>query len=108
LVHELRKAKHNVCTVNEAGLRAASDNAVFDYVIAYGYIILTQNCDDFAGLALQLLAKGKFYLGLLLVYKDNNASKDMGVKEIVRAIKNLEKSKLRLKNQIIVLNQYNY
>lgn len=108
LVDLLRKAGHDVLTVNKAGLRTASDHTVFNYAIVHKRAVLTQNSIDFAEIASILLEQGKHHYGLLLVYKDNNALKDMSAAAIVQAIKNLQKSGLRLKDQTIALNQYIY
>lgn len=104
----LRKAGHDVLTVNKAGLRTASDHVLFNYAIAHKRIILTQNCIDFTEIATALLEQGKHHYGLLLVYKDNHALKDMNAITIIKAIKNLRKSKLTLRDQTIALNQYRY
>ena len=108
LVNCLKKAGYDVQTVNEAGLRTASDHAVFNYAISHKRIVLTQNSSDFAALAIALLEKRKHHPGLLLIYKDNNVTKDMNAAKIMQALKNLEKSQLDLIDQTIVLNLYCY
>jgi predicted nuclease of predicted toxin-antitoxin system len=108
LVALLRKAGHDVLTVNTAGLRTASDSTIFNYAIAHKRTVLTHNCLDFTEIASTVLQQGKHHHGLLLVYKDNNTHKDMNASTIARAIRNLLKSRLKLKDLTIALNQYVY
>ena len=108
LVEKLRKAGHDVLTVNKADLRMAADQTVFNYAVSHGRILLTQNSIDFAQLASAHIQDGKHHPGLLLVYKKNNVAKDMNATTIVKAIENLVKSKLPLKDQTIALNSYIY
>jgi predicted nuclease of predicted toxin-antitoxin system len=108
LVNQLKKAGHNIHTVNDVDLRSASDIAVFAYAINHNYVMLTHNCIDFSELAEQILQQGKHHSGLLLIYKDNNPTKDISVAAIIKALKNLQNSKLILIDQTIILNKYNY
>jgi predicted nuclease of predicted toxin-antitoxin system len=106
LVSLLKKAGHTVETTNEAGLRTAPDSVVLAYAIANELVLLTQNCSDFVDLAIGIVEAGEHHPGVLLVYKDNDPSKDMDAATIVQAVKNLTKTKLSLADKIIVLNNY--
>jgi predicted nuclease of predicted toxin-antitoxin system len=108
LVSQLREAGHDVRTVNDAGLQAANDDVVLGYAITQNRIVLTQNCADFAERAAALSKRGKNHPGILLVHQDNDSTKDMSVNAIVKAIRNLEQTRLALANQVIALNKYNY
>jgi predicted nuclease of predicted toxin-antitoxin system len=100
----LRKAGHNVVTVNEAGLAGEIDCLVLNYAIKENRVLLTHNCDDF-----EELHQANFnHPGILAVYKNEDYSKDMSRQAIVRAIANLEFANLPLANQFIPLNQWNY
>ena len=46
--------------------------------------------------------------GILINYQFNNPKKDMTPLKIIRALKNIEKLKLDLKNKIYKLNDFNY
>ena len=46
LVSVLRKAGHEILTINKIGLAGSSDDVVLDYARANNWILLTHNCDD--------------------------------------------------------------
>ena len=108
LLNLLLKAGHDVETVNQSGLRTASDERVFKYAREQNRLLLTHNCDDFAELAIGLLAQGGHHNGLLLVYGTDNVSKRIGAHAIVRALGNIEKLKISLVDQVFPLNSYTY
>lgn len=104
LVKLLRKAGHDVVTVNELGLMSQPDGIVFSYAVDNSRVILTHNCRDFE----ILHENNPHHSGILAVYKNDEYSKDMSFKEIVKAISNLEAADISLTNQFISLNQWNY
>jgi predicted nuclease of predicted toxin-antitoxin system len=104
LVKLLRNASHDVVTVNEARLMSSSDPIILDYARTNERLVLTYNCDDFE----ELHQAQPLHPGILAVYRDNNSSKNMSFKEIVKAISNLEATMMPLANQFISLNQWNY
>ena len=87
-------------TVNEAGLSGESDEVVFDYARAGGRLVLTRSYDDFQALH----EANPCHPGILVIYHNNDFSKDMSFK----AIANLESANLPLANQFISLNHWNY
>ncbi len=104
LVKMLREASHEVLTVNEAGLTGEIDSLVLNYARQDNQVLLTHNCDDFE----QLHEANPNHPGILAVYKNDDSSKDMSFKAIVRAIANLEAAMIPLTNQFIALNHWNY
>jgi predicted nuclease of predicted toxin-antitoxin system len=120
LVSLLRKSGHDVETANEAGLSGKEDFLVLDYARVKNRILLTQNCDDFEGegcavarripnhLVEALHRANSKHPGIFAVYQNNDRSKDMSRKELVKAIANLEVTGITLANQFISLNQWNY
>ncbi|MGL5808170.1 MAG: DUF5615 family PIN-like protein, partial [Xenococcaceae cyanobacterium] len=104
LVKLLREAAHDVITVNEAGLTSQPDKIVFDYAKTNNRVLLTYNCDDFQALHEANL----IHSGILAIYRSSNRSKNMNFKDIVRAIANLETTKIPLNNQFVSLNQWIY
>jgi predicted nuclease of predicted toxin-antitoxin system len=104
LVKLLRNAGHDVITVNEAGLMSSSDPIVLDYARTNERLLLTYNCDDFE----ELHEAQPLHPGIFVVYRNNNSSKNMSFKDIVKAIANLEASEIPLVNQFIALNHWNY
>ncbi len=104
LVKMLKKAGHDVVTVNEARFSGATDAVVFQYAIDSKRILLTRNCDDFKALHQAI----REHPGIFAIYHDDNRSKDLTRSEIVRAITNIETSGIPLANQFIALNQWQY
>ena len=104
LITLLKKAAHDVITVNEAGLSGQPDEVVFDYARKEGRLVLTRNYDDFQALH----NANPDHSGILVICENNNPSKDMSFKTIVKAIANLEAAALDLSNQFIALNHWNY
>lgn len=60
------------------------------------------------GVSLELHEAYPNHPGILAVYKNDDPSKDMSFKTIVKAIANLEAAGLDLTNQFIALNHWNY
>ena len=104
LVSVLRKAGHEVLTINETGLAGSSDDVVLDYARAKNWILLTHNCDDFE----DLHQINPNHPGILAVYRNADRFKNMSFKDIVKAISNLEVAGIPLANQFISLNHWNY
>ena len=104
LVRLLRRAGHDVITVNEVSLTGQQDPVVLDYARQTQRLLFTFNCDDFQALH----DANPNHPGILVVYHNDDFSKDMGFKAIVRAIANLENANIPLANQFISLNQWNY
>ncbi len=104
LVKTLRKANHDVVTVNEANLMGQPDNVVLEYATQNNRIVLTRNCRDFKALHEAKLN----HQGIFAVYQEANPLKKMSRKDIVKAIANLEDAQIPFKNQFISLNHWNY
>ena len=104
LVTLLSRAGHDVVTVNGVGLSGEADLTVFAYAKREGRLVLTRNYDDFQ----ELHEANPVHPGVLVVCQDDDFSKDMSFKEIVKAIANLEAANIPLANQFISLNHWNY
>ena len=52
--------------------------------------------------------KIKTHYGIIMLYKNNNPKKDMSLKEIVKALKNLERLNFPLQNSLHKLNDFNF
>ena len=66
--------------------------------------ILTANPQDFK----RLHNRGISHWGIISVYQDGNAEKDMRWSDIVNALENLEVTGLNLKETFVVLNKYRW
>lgn len=104
LVDLLKIAGHDVVTINELELAGSDDTIVLDCARKQERVLLTQNCRDFEALH-QLNSS---HSGILAIYQDNYSSKDMRLKDIVKAISNLEVAGIPLANQFISLNHWKY
>ncbi len=108
LVAKLVAAGHDVQTALQAGLIGDGDDAVFAAAIANNRIVLTINCVDFISLSVSLNEQGVQHPGVLLVYLQNDPTRDMSYDRIVKAIENLEGTQVPLSNAFHSLNQYDY
>lgn len=104
LVNSLRKAGHDVITVNEAGLSGTIDPLVLDYARRTERVLLTYNGKDFVALH----TANSSHPGIVAIYRDSNRFKNMSRREIVKAIANLEAAQIPLAGQFVNLNQWNY
>ncbi|MBX9770203.1 MAG: DUF5615 family PIN-like protein [Candidatus Obscuribacterales bacterium] len=107
-VDMLVKSGHDVVTVGQAELIGCSDAAVLDYAITENRLVITSNCNDFINLHHARISANLHHPGILLLYLHNNLGKDMGHLQIVKAIANLEASKIPLADTTHSLNAYNY
>ncbi|MCC3414042.1 MAG: DUF5615 family PIN-like protein [Microcoleus sp. PH2017_29_MFU_D_A] len=104
LVNLLQAAGHDVATVNTLNLMNHPDSVVLDAARKNERVLLTRNCDDFQ----ELHQANPEHSGILAVYQDSEASKNMSYQAIVKAIDNLEIAEYDLNNQFVVLNQWSY
>ncbi len=104
LVILLKLAAHDVVTVNDVGLMGKIDPLVLDWARQENRVLLTQNCDDYEALH----GVNPNHPGILAIYNENDPSKNMSFKEIIKAIANLEATMIPLTNQFIALNHWNY
>jgi len=102
LVKLLRESRHDVVTVNEAGLAGESDEAVLAFALAKGRITLTANVRDFWTLHQAGVAQG----GVLGMCHDGDPSKDMTWGEIVEAIGHMEAAQVEVPGGFHILNAW--
>ena len=67
-------------------------------------VLLARNCDGFQ----QLHQANPEHSGILAVYQDSEASKNMSYQAIGSASDNLETAEYELNNQFVLLNQWSY
>lgn len=104
LVNLLQAVGHDVATVNTLDLMNRPDSVVLDAARQNERVLLTRNCDDFH----QLHQANPEHSGILAVYQDSDPAKNMSYKNIVEAIANLESVEYALRNQFVILNEWNY
>jgi hypothetical protein len=92
LIKLLRSAGHQVVIPADVGLAGASDPRHLSHTVQQSLVLLTRNHDDFEDLHLLVQVKGGNHPGILVVRSDNDPSRDMKDRDIVRAIANLEQA----------------
>lgn len=99
LLNRLRNGGHDIITV-EKGL---ADQEVWNFAQRHDAPVLARNAADFIGLA----QSGVDHAGLLVVFAEGDATRDMKPGAIVRAIERIgERHSGGLRDLIIVVNQH--
>jgi hypothetical protein len=102
----LRKSEHDVQIPADIGASGAPDPLHLTSSIADNRACLTKNHDDFWLLHnLIQLAQGR-HPGIFVVRQDNDPTRDLTPKGIVRAIRKCEAAGVPVENQFIILNQW--
>ena len=101
---QLRAAGHHVVTPWEAGIARQPDDVHFQYARANDLVLLTRDGSDFG----VLHAAMPQHPGILVVYLDNDPTRDMSGAEIAKAIANLEAAGVELRNTFQPLNAWRY
>lgn len=102
----LRKAGHIVVVPSDVGRAGATDARHFLHAIQADLIVLTRDYEDFLELHDVVLAATWQHPGILAVRTDNDVSRDMKDRDIVRAIRNLEQAGVAVTNTFLVLNHW--
>jgi predicted nuclease of predicted toxin-antitoxin system len=102
----LTKGGHHVVRSNDVGLSGATDPKHLAHAIRTGLVALTSDWQDFEDLHELVLAAGGTHPGIVVVRFDNDPTRDLKPKQIVKALGKLERSGAPLLNQLIVLNQW--
>jgi hypothetical protein len=102
----LGKAGHRVVTPASVGLSGADDAEHLLHAVRQSLVLLTRNHDDYRVLHLLVLATGGRHPGMFVVRRDNDPTRDMKDRDIVRAIANLEAAGVPIENELHVLNHW--
>ena|SRR5579862_1232840 len=102
----LGKAGHVVERSHHAGLMGSSDPRHLAHAIRAGLVSLTSDWEDFEDLHYLVLAAGGRYPGIIAVRFDNDPTRDLKPKEIVKALGKLQRSNLPLTNDFVILNHW--
>lgn len=110
LQERLIGAGHRVTIPVDVGMREVGDEEHLAYVVRHGLVLLTKNPKDFVDLHDALLAAGGGHPGILLIYQDNDTTRDMAPAQIVQAIARVEElhGSTGLANQLFVLNRFRW
>jgi hypothetical protein len=104
LARLLHQAGCEVVTPFDAGIAGQPDAVHFAYATHRGLILLTKNPRDFE----ELHTRFPEHSGIFAVYQDNDATRDMSLSDIVRAIRNLVDAGVSITGQFIPLNVWRY
>ena len=97
---------HQLISPRAVRMRGSRDAAHLAYFVRQGMPILSGNTGDFEALYDLTLALRGHHFGILLVYGERAARRQMKAKHIVHALTQLETKEITLANALIVLNQY--
>ncbi len=106
LVSLLRRMGHQVPIPTDAGLVGVSDPRHLRHAVRHNLVLLTSNYDDFENLHLLVQATGGKHPGIVVVRLDNDPSRDMKDRDIVRALGNLEGAGVPIANEFHILNHW--
>src|SRR5438094_9922402 len=92
LIRLLEMDTHDVQFPAQVGLSGEFDVTHFMHAIRTGRVLLTHNHDDFKRLHELVLLVAGHHPGILVVRRDNDPTRDLTPKGIVRALRNLLKA----------------
>lgn len=102
LVQLLKKNGFEVATPWENNLSGAPDRSHFEFCKKKKFPLLTKDAADF----LLIHQESSHHEGIIAVYEEGVAQKNMSVVDIFWALQNLVKREPNLENHYFVLNQY--
>jgi len=106
LAQYLRQAGHDVQIPADAGLDGAEDPEHLTHTIKVDRVLLTGNHGDFELLHNLIEQARGHHPGILVVRRDNDPSRDLTLKGIVRALTKLLAAGVPVADQCIVLNHW--
>jgi len=106
LARYLRQAGHDVQMPADAGMDGADDPEHLTYSIKVDRVLLTGNHSDFKQLHLLIVQACGHHPGILVVRRDNDPSRDLTLKGIVRTLGKLLAAGAPIADQCTVLNHW--
>jgi len=102
----LRNAGHDVQIPSDVGKAGKEDPVHLTHAIDEGRVFLSRNYRDFEHLHVLILHAQGHHPGILVVRRDNDPRRNMSPRDIVRAIRNLEKAGVPLVDEYYILNHW--
>ena len=102
----LSNAGHDVQLPSDASMSGKDDAVHLTYAIQQERICLTRNHGDFENLHNLLLAVKGGHAGILVIRQDNDTTRDLSPRGVVRAIQNLLAAGVAMVNSFYVLNHW--
>lgn len=106
LVNLLRRAGHQVTMPSDQGLAGTTDPRHLAACVGPGRVLLTRDHDDFLDLHDLIQATHGRHAGILIIRSDNDPSRDMKDRDIVRALAKLESAGVPIENEFYILNHW--
>jgi hypothetical protein len=106
LARLLRLAGHDVQLPADVGMAGKDDAVHLTHAIDADRACLSQNYRDFENLHNLVIRSQGHHPGILIVRRDNDPTRDLKPRGIVRAITNLLAAGIPLRDQYIILNQW--
>jgi predicted nuclease of predicted toxin-antitoxin system len=106
LIRMLRRAGHTVTLPVDLGLSGASDPAHLSACAGQLLVLLTQDYDDFLDLHDLVQATHGHHAGIVVVRADNDPTRDMKDRDIVRALAKLEAAQVPIENEFYIRNHW--
>lgn len=106
LVTLLKKAAHQVTVPADVNLSGVADPRHLAHAVEHTLVLLTRNHDDFEDLHNLIQFAGGEHPGILVVRLDNDSTRDLKERDIVRAILNLERAGVPIANDLHILNHW--
>jgi hypothetical protein len=106
LVNMLRRAGHQVAVPASFGMTGSSDPRHLASCAVQMLALITRDYDDFLDLHDLVQATQGHHAGILVVRADNDPSRDMKDRDIVRALVNLERARVPIANDFHILNHW--
>jgi predicted nuclease of predicted toxin-antitoxin system len=106
LVNLLRRAAHQVAVPADLGMTGSSDPRHLASCALQMLALLTRDYDDFLDLHDLVQATQGRHAGILVVRADNDPTRDMKDRDIVRALVNLEQAHVPIANDFHILNHW--
>lgn len=106
LVNLLRRSGHQVTVPTDLGRVGASDPRHRAACASHWLVILTRDHDDYLDLHDLIQATHGPHAGILVVRSDNDSSRDMLDRDVVRALARLEATGVPIANDFHILNHW--
>ena len=106
LIRLLRAEGHDVVTPGQVGTGGAKDPTHLLHALQEGRALLTRNHHDFALLHELVVGSGGHHHGVLIERRDNDPTRDLNEKQLVRALRKLIGAGVPIADELHVLNQW--
>jgi hypothetical protein len=102
----LRNAGHEVQLPAEAAMSGKPDAVHLTHAIGEDRVCLTKNYEDYLILHNLIRRAQGHHAGILVVRQDNDPTRDLTARGIVRALRNLESAGVPIRDEYVVLNHW--